>query len=77
MPGELWTLELDTRSSREWQMTLCNALGNVLWSAPWAVTQGWNRRHLPDLKLPAGTYFLYLRSGDRQIARKLLLSPSL
>lgn len=77
MPGELWTLELDTRSSREWQMTLCNALGNVLWSAPWAVTQGWNRRHLPDLKLPAGTYFLYLRSGDRQIVRKLMLSPSL
>ena len=73
----LWTLEMDSQSSQKWQITLCNALGNTLWSAPWAVSQGWNRRHLPDLKLPAGTYFLYLRSGEKRVVRKLLVSPSL
>ena len=73
----LWTLELDSQHGQEWQITLYNALGNALWSAPWAVSQGWNRRHLPDLKLPAGAYFLHLRAGEKRVVRKLLIIPSL
>lgn len=67
------TITLQATESMQLEGVLLSATGQAMRQFPWQVTTGLNRMELETTDLPAGLYFLQLRSEQEVVSRKVVL----
>lgn len=63
------TLQLESKTARQLEVTIVDASGRTLRRQMWSVTQGDNQTTLPISDLSVGIYFVRLADGQDAVAR--------